>query len=71
MPDITTQIKMAISSEPPLGFEPADVITAARQVRRRRRGIYAAATAGVAAAVAASTVLALPRGAAGPPGSCP
>lgn len=65
MPDITTQIKMAISNEPPLGFEPADVITAARRVRRRR-GMYAA-TAGVAAAVAIGTVLALPGGTASTP----
>jgi hypothetical protein len=67
MPDITTQIKMAISNEPSLGFEPADVITAARRVRRRRRGMYAAATAGVATAVAAGTVLALPGGVASTP----
>jgi hypothetical protein len=60
MPDITAQIKTAIGEEPPLGFEPADVIAAARRVRRRRRGVYAAAGAGVAAAVAAGTVLALP-----------
>jgi hypothetical protein len=59
MPDITAQIKTAIGEEPPLGFEPADVIAAARRVRRRR-GVYAAASAGVAAAVAAGTVLALP-----------
>jgi len=66
MPDITTQIKMAISDEPPLGFEPGDVIAAARRVRRRRRGMYAAATAGVAAAAAAGTVLALPGGGGAP-----
>jgi hypothetical protein len=60
MPDITAQIKTAIGEEPPIGFEPADVIAAARRVRRRRRGVYTAATAGVAAAVAAGTVLALP-----------
>jgi hypothetical protein len=67
MPDITTQIKMAVSDEPPLGFEPGDVIAAARRVRRRRRGMYAAATAGVAAAAAAGTVLALPGGGGGAP----
>jgi hypothetical protein len=67
MPDITTQIKMAISDEPPLGFGPGDVIAAARRARRRRRGMYAAATAGVAAAVAAGTVLALPGGGSGTP----
>jgi hypothetical protein len=67
MPDITTQIKMAISDEPPLGFGPGDVIAAAHRARRRRRGMYAAATAGVAAAVAAGTVLALPGGGGGTP----
>jgi hypothetical protein len=65
MPDITTQIKTAISEEPPLGFGPGDVIATARGVRRRRRGAYAAVTAGVAAAVAAGTVLALPGGGVG------
>ena len=67
MPDITAQIKTAIGDEPPLGFEPADVIAAARRVRRRRRGMYAAATAGVAAAVAAGAVLAIPGSNAGAP----
>jgi hypothetical protein len=65
MPDITTQIKTAISEEPPLGFGPGDVIATARGVRRRRRGAYAAVTAGVAAAVTAGTVLALPGGGVG------
>lgn len=67
MPDISTQIKMAIGDEPPLGFEPGDVIAAARRVRRRRRGTYAAATAGVAAAVTAGAVLALPGSGGGTP----
>jgi hypothetical protein len=66
MPDITTQIKMAITDEPPLGFVPGDVIAAARRARRRR-GAFAAVTAGVAAAVTAGTVLALPGGGAGTP----
>jgi hypothetical protein len=65
MPDITEQIKTAIINEPPLGFEPASVIAAARRVRRRRRAGYTAATAGLAAAVTAGTVLALPGGGAG------
>jgi hypothetical protein len=69
MPDITTQIKTAISEEPPLGFGPGDVIATARGVRRRRRGAYAAVTAGVAAAVAAGAVLALPGGGAGRAGA--
>jgi hypothetical protein len=69
MADITTQIKTAIGDEPPLGFDPADVITAARRARRRRRGGYAAVAAGMAAAVA-GTVLALPgAGPGGAPGS--
>jgi hypothetical protein len=65
MPDITTRIKTAISEEPPLGFGPGDVIATARGVRRRRRGAYAAVTAGVAAAITAGTVLALPGGGVG------
>jgi hypothetical protein len=43
MPDITEQIKTAVTNEPPLIFEPASVIATARRVRRRRRGAYAAA----------------------------
>jgi hypothetical protein len=69
MPDISTQIKTAISDEPPLGFGPADVIAAARRTRRRRRNMYAAAAAGVAA-VTVGTVIALPGGG-GTPGSGP
>jgi hypothetical protein len=65
MPDITTQIKAAIGDEPPLGFGPTDVIATARRVRRRR-GRYAAATLGVAAAaVTVGTVGVLPGGGAG------
>jgi hypothetical protein len=61
MPDITTQIKTAITEEPPLGFGPAEVIAAAHRVRHRRR-VTAATAVGAAAAVAVGTVLALPGG---------
>jgi hypothetical protein len=63
MTDIITQLKATIDDEPPLGFGPADVITAARRVRRRRRGRYTAVTAAATAAVVTGgLVLALPGG---------
>lgn len=52
MPDIRTQLQVAICDEPPLGFAAADIITTARRARRRKRNGYATVAVGAAAAVA-------------------
>jgi hypothetical protein len=60
MPDITAELQSAIDDEPPLSLRPADVIVAARRVKRRRRACLAGGVAGGVAAVAAGAVAMLP-----------
>ncbi|HEY1915451.1 MAG TPA: hypothetical protein VGH27_07740 [Streptosporangiaceae bacterium] len=65
MPDITAELRSAIDDEPPLGLRPADVILAARRVKRRRRACLAGGV-GAVAAVAVGAVAAVAAGSAGP-----
>jgi hypothetical protein len=57
MTDVSTLLQSALGDEPPLSFDPADVLMSARLTRRRRRGAALAGTSGALIIVALSLAL--------------
>jgi hypothetical protein len=59
MTEVTTLLQSALIDEPPLGFDPADVLKKARLTRQRRRRVALAGTSGAFIVVALSLALVL------------
>jgi hypothetical protein len=57
MTEVTTLLQSALGDEPPLSFDPTDVLVMARLTRRRRRGVALAGTAGAFAIIALALAL--------------
>jgi hypothetical protein len=57
MTEVTTFLQSALGDEPPLSFDPTDVLIKARLTRRRRRGVALAGTSGTFVIVALALAL--------------